>query len=580
MKIRTGLRFNDSVIISGTQFGLTQGTSTAKFNTSTATVTSWSSNTIVATVPGGLTGSVTVTVTVLGNPSNGVTYTVDATPSISGLSTNSGPVGTPVTVSGSNFGSTQGTSTVTFNGIPATVTGSNWSSGSISTTVPNGATTGNVVVTVQGVTSTGNPTFTVTGSDPVISSLSVPSEPVSGSSSVTITGSNFTSTQGSVTVGGNPATVTSWGNTSIVATLPSGAITGSLVYVTVSSVNSNSVPLALDSVYYYFSDSLGTTRLVTDSNGTICYDSDYLPYGREQNYTNTCSQTYKFTGYERDAETNNDYAVARHYNSRIFRFLQPDPAGMSSAILTNPQSWNRYAYVGNNPSNVTDPSGMDPGDDGWDPGGWDSGGWSGGGGGCDYFGCPGGGISEQQAQQGIAQAQAGEYWGGTYGDRPGEGSEDPSSSAPSVQPAGAASSCPPEKQRFFDWLSEPLGRMGDDLNVPEPLLLTEAAKEGGWTTKDLNHNQPLNNPFGVNSICKGGAACGNVGYDSLDAAINDWESKFGDRVQGVDTPDDFAYGLQHPDRGQPYNSADPNYENKYQDLYPDVQKWMGRCNVQ
>jgi RHS repeat-associated protein len=385
---------NSSVIVSGTEFGLTQGTSTVKFNTITASVTSWSPNTILATVPGGLSGAVTVTVTVLGRPSNGVTYTVDPTPSISSLSTTSGPVATPITISGSNFGSSQGTSTVTFNGIPATVTGSNWTSGSIVTTVPNGATTGNVVVTVLGVASTGNPTFTVTGSDPVILSLSVPPEPVSGSSSVTITGSNFTSTQGSVTVGGNPATVTTWGNTSIVATLPSGAVTGSLVYVTVGTVNSNSVPLALDSVYYYFTDSLGTTRVVTDSNGTMCYDSDYLPYGHEQNYLNTCLQTYKFTGYERDAETNNDYAMARHYNSRIFRFLQPDPAGMSSVTLTNPQTWNRYSYATNNPSNLTDPTGEDDGGDGgdWGEGGGFGGFGSGGWGGCDVW-CEGGSIS-------------------------------------------------------------------------------------------------------------------------------------------------------------------------------------------
>src|SRR5246500_2499497 len=51
------------------------------------------------------------------------------------------------------FGSTQGTSTVTFNGTAATVT--SWSATSIATSVPTGATTGNVVVTVGGVASNG-----------------------------------------------------------------------------------------------------------------------------------------------------------------------------------------------------------------------------------------------------------------------------------------------------------------------------------------------------------------------------------------------------------------------------------------
>ena len=74
-------------------------------------------------------------------------------PSIASLNPTSGSVGTSVTISGANFGATQTTSTVTFNGIAATPT--SWSAASISTTVPAGATTGNVVVTVGGVASNG-----------------------------------------------------------------------------------------------------------------------------------------------------------------------------------------------------------------------------------------------------------------------------------------------------------------------------------------------------------------------------------------------------------------------------------------
>jgi hypothetical protein len=40
--------------------------------------------------------------------------------------------------------------------------------------------------------------------------------------------------------------------------------------------------------------------VVTDSQGNICFDADYLPYGKEQDYVNNCAQTYKFTGYERE----------------------------------------------------------------------------------------------------------------------------------------------------------------------------------------------------------------------------------------------------------------------------------------
>ena len=77
-----------------------------------------------------------------------------ASPSITSLSPTWGKVGTSVIITGTNFGSTQGTSTVQFNGTTAT-TISSWSSTSIKAVVPAGATTGKVVVTGGGVASNG-----------------------------------------------------------------------------------------------------------------------------------------------------------------------------------------------------------------------------------------------------------------------------------------------------------------------------------------------------------------------------------------------------------------------------------------
>ena len=70
-------------------------------------------------------------------------------------------MGTSVTITGSYFGATQGSSTVTFNGTTATPT--SWSNTSIVAQVPSGATTGTVKVTVNGIVSNGGygPTFTV-----------------------------------------------------------------------------------------------------------------------------------------------------------------------------------------------------------------------------------------------------------------------------------------------------------------------------------------------------------------------------------------------------------------------------------
>jgi hypothetical protein len=147
-----------SVTITGTNFGASQGTSTVKFNGTTATPGSWNATTIVVPVPtGATTGPVVVTVN--GVASAGVTFTVLVPPSISTLNPASAAIGASVTISGSNFGATKGTSTVKFNG--TTATPASWSATSIVAPVPSGATTGPVVVTVGTLVSNGA-AFTVT----------------------------------------------------------------------------------------------------------------------------------------------------------------------------------------------------------------------------------------------------------------------------------------------------------------------------------------------------------------------------------------------------------------------------------
>src|SRR5438046_360951 len=100
-----------SVKITGSNFGSTQGASTVSFNTTKASPTNWSATSIVAPVPAGATSG-KVVVTVGGKPSNGVSFTVVQTPSITSLTPISGVVGASVTITGTNFGSTQGASAV------------------------------------------------------------------------------------------------------------------------------------------------------------------------------------------------------------------------------------------------------------------------------------------------------------------------------------------------------------------------------------------------------------------------------------------------------------------------------------
>lgn len=197
------------------------------------------------------------------NPSVSASLAVgtSGSPNITSLSPTSGPVGTSVTISGANFGSTQGTSTVTFNGTTATPT--SWSASSIVAPVPTGATTGSVAVTVGGV-ATNSVSFAVTTSAPSIATLN----PTSGAigTSVTITGTNFGSTQGTSTVkfNGTIATPTSWSTTSIVAPVPTGATTGSVI-VTVGGAASNGVSFTVVSRPVAYVQGNSATQWTTQS---------------------------------------------------------------------------------------------------------------------------------------------------------------------------------------------------------------------------------------------------------------------------------------------------------------------------
>src|SRR5207248_2091266 len=82
--------------------------------------------------------------------SNGA-YWNKLTSTISSISPSSGPWWSSVTISGANFGASQGSSTVSFNGVAASV--SSWTSNQVLTTDPCNVTNGPVVVTVGGAPS-------------------------------------------------------------------------------------------------------------------------------------------------------------------------------------------------------------------------------------------------------------------------------------------------------------------------------------------------------------------------------------------------------------------------------------------
>ena len=107
---------------------------------------------------------------------------------------------------------------------------------------------------------------------------------------------------------------------------------------------------------YFLQDRL-STRLITDSSGNLVGREDNLPFGEDAGTGSGQSEKHRFTSYERDSETGSDYAINRQYSNVTGRFNRSDPFD-GSYDFGNPQSLNRYAYVGGDPVNATDPLGL------------------------------------------------------------------------------------------------------------------------------------------------------------------------------------------------------------------------------
>lgn len=158
------------------------GATAVSFNGVAATFTVDPSGTITTTVPAGATTG-RITVTTAGGPLVTTTrFTV--TPAMSSFAPANGPVGTGVTITGTNF---TGTTAVSFNGVSATFTVNN--SGTVTATVPFGATTGPIVVTTLDGTATNATNFTITPGGPPFGLGSTPSSQTvsaGGSTSYTV----------------------------------------------------------------------------------------------------------------------------------------------------------------------------------------------------------------------------------------------------------------------------------------------------------------------------------------------------------------------------------------------------------
>jgi RHS repeat-associated protein len=102
-------------------------------------------------------------------------------------------------------------------------------------------------------------------------------------------------------------------------------------------------------------NNLNSTAVLTNQAGTAVEDILFYPWG-QNTWKLSGSGGYNFAGMPYyDTTTNTDLTEFRLYSPGLGRWLSPDPV---AGNITNPQSLNRYAYVLNNPTTLTDPSGQ------------------------------------------------------------------------------------------------------------------------------------------------------------------------------------------------------------------------------
>ena len=139
-----------------------------------------------------------------------------------------------------------------------------------------------------------------------------------------------------------------------------GALTGTTKYYQAFgrtiAMRSSSVAACASTLHFLLADHLGSTVGMTDNSGNVLSTQKYWPYGTTR--SGGVTQTDKlYTGQQVEP---GDSALglynykARFYSTTLGRFASVDPVAGS---VGDPQAWNSYSYVRNNPLRYTDPTG-------------------------------------------------------------------------------------------------------------------------------------------------------------------------------------------------------------------------------
>jgi len=125
---------------------------------------------------------------------------------------------------------------------------------------------------------------------------------------------------------------------------------------TINTSSNNPYDLSFEEVHIHDIFKYCIRKLIFhQKNRKIIESNKFLPFGEQIKPYSDIQEPHKFAGYLRDSESNIDYLGLRYYNNSIFRFLTTDIIKNSS---NNPQTWNPYLYVRNNPLNFIDLFGL------------------------------------------------------------------------------------------------------------------------------------------------------------------------------------------------------------------------------
>ncbi|MFZ6732650.1 RHS repeat-associated core domain-containing protein [Undibacterium sp. Ji42W] len=107
---------------------------------------------------------------------------------------------------------------------------------------------------------------------------------------------------------------------------------------------------------YYHADALGSTKALTNSNGSVTDAYQYDAFGAVLNNTGITANNYRYTGEYFDDIIELQYNRARWYSADSGRFVSVDSF---IGTFERPLTLNKYLYASANPLNILDPSGLE-----------------------------------------------------------------------------------------------------------------------------------------------------------------------------------------------------------------------------